>query len=69
MEKTTKQLYEEMANMMAEVSPYVNKFDKGVKNAGVKVRKAMQNIKNLAQQIRLTVSEEKAAMMAEKENA
>ena len=69
MEKNTKQLYEEMANLMAEVSPYVNKFDKGVKNAGVKVRKAMQNIKSLAQQIRLTVSEEKAAMMAEKNNA
>ena len=66
MEKTTKQLFEEMANLMAEMSPYVNKFDKGVKNAGVKVRKMCQSIKNLAQQMRITVSEEKAAMMAEK---
>ena len=40
------------------------KFDAGNNSAGTRVRKAMQNIKNLAQVVRLEVQEQKNAVMA-----
>ena len=40
------------------------KFDQGNNSAGTRVRKAMQNIKGLAQQVRLEVQEQKNSVTA-----
>ena len=40
------------------------KFSEGNNSAGTRVRKAMQNIKNLAQLVRLEVQEQKNSVLA-----
>ena len=40
------------------------KFDQGNNSAGTRVRKAMQNIKNLAQHVRVEVQEQKNSVTA-----
>ena len=50
----------EFANAIAEN----NKFSNGNNSAGPRLRKHMQNIKNLAQGIRLEVQSQKNAVMA-----
>ena len=42
----------------------VEKFAQGNKSAGTRIRKNMQNVKNLAQQIRVEVQEQKNAVVA-----
>ena len=42
----------------------VEKFEDGNKSAGTRIRKNMQNVKNLAQQIRVEVQEQKNAVVA-----
>ena len=41
-----------------------NKFSNGNNSAGTRLRKHMQNIKNLAQRIRVEVQDQKNAIMA-----
>ena len=42
----------------------VEKFEDGNKSAGTRIRKNMQDVKNLAQQIRVEVQEQKNAVAA-----
>lgn len=52
------QLLDEMADILDLLQDDVAKFEeKGNKAAGTRVRKAMQNIKTLAQDVRVYVSE------------
>jgi len=49
--------FEELKSVVAALEEDVTKFDeKGNKAAGTRVRKAMQNIKGLAQDVRVAVS-------------
>jgi hypothetical protein len=51
-------IYEQMKALLEEIQPDVEKFyDKGNKAAGTRIRKAMQNLKALAQAQRTEVSE------------
>lgn len=47
---------EKIENVLSEVKINVTKFNNGNKAAGVRVRKAMQDLKVLAQDIRVQVS-------------
>tara|TARA_R110000744_G_scaffold71215_2_gene143431 strand:+ start:881 stop:1063 length:183 start_codon:yes stop_codon:yes gene_type:complete len=49
--------YEMMLEVMNEANMDLAKFEAGNSSAGTRVRKAMQNVKDLAQQIRLAVQE------------
>lgn len=51
------ELYEQLKRMVAEVEEDMNKAKGGNKAAGTRVRKAMQDIKNTAQEIRKAVLE------------
>lgn len=53
---------EEMKAVIAECEKEAARFDKGIKTGGTKVRKAMQQIKAIAQEIRSRVAEIKATM-------
>jgi hypothetical protein len=54
------QTFEEIKNLVAAAEADVVKFsDKGNKAAGTRVRQAMQELKKLAQQLRLEVQEAK----------
>tara|TARA_R110002096_G_scaffold372554_1_gene565967 strand:+ start:62 stop:253 length:192 start_codon:yes stop_codon:yes gene_type:complete len=56
------QLFEDMKNAIEETQVDVNKFsEKGNNSAGTRVRKAMQAVKNLGQEIRKEISEQKNA--------
>jgi hypothetical protein len=56
------QLFEDMKNAIEETQVDVNKFaDKGNNSAGTRVRKAMQAVKNLGQEIRKEISTQKNA--------
>ena len=48
-----------ISEQLTEAIYDAEKFDQGNNSAGTRVRKAMQNIKNLAQQVRLEVQAEK----------
>lgn len=51
-------IYEQMKSLLEEIQPDMEKFyDKGNKAAGTRIRKAMQNLKSLAQDQRAEVSE------------
>lgn len=53
---------QEMINLLNEAKVDAGKFDKnGNKAAGTRLRKAMQDIKGMAQDIRVAVSEAKNA--------
>jgi hypothetical protein len=54
------QTFEEIKNLVAAAEADVAKFsDKGNKAAGTRVRQAMQELKKLAQQLRIEVQEAK----------
>ncbi|NBV27566.1 histone H1 [bacterium] len=53
--------FQEIKNLIDRIEPEFHKFaEKGNKAAGTRVRVAMQELKRLAQQIRLEVQEQKA---------
>jgi len=55
--------FEEIKALIESVSEYVDKFyAKGNKAAAVRIRKSMQEVKNLAQELRLHVQETKNNM-------
>ena len=63
MDEISKTLY----NMSKQLGDAVNdaeKFDAGNNSAGTRVRKAMQNIKSLAQNVRLEVQSQKNGVLA-----
>ena len=53
------ELYDEMQNLINDSQGDVTKFVNGNNSAGTRVRKAMQTIKNLAQEVRVEVQEQK----------
>jgi len=59
--KKISEIYDKLIETVQGVNDDVKKFDGGNKSAGTRVRKAMQDIKVIAQEIRETVSEIKNA--------
>ena len=57
-------LYDELQNIINDSQSDVTKFVEGNNSAGTRVRKAMQNIKNLAQQVRVEIQNQKHAVTA-----
>ena len=57
-------MYQEIATNLEESMNDLEKFEEGNMSAGTRVRKNMQGIKNLAQQVRLEVQEMKNAVAA-----
>jgi hypothetical protein len=51
------QTYEQLKNMVAEIEDDVRKAAGGNKAAGTRVRKQMQDVKNLAQDLRKKILE------------
>jgi len=58
------QLIENMETQLHEAAGETMKFIGGNNSAGTRVRKAMQNIKNLAQHVRVEVQEQKNSVTA-----
>ena len=56
--------YQEMLEMLQDSINDVEKFTEGNKSAGTRIRKTMQNVKNLAQVIRVEVQEQKNTVEA-----
>lgn len=55
--------YEELKTIILELEGDIDKFYvKGNKSAAVRIRKSMQDIKNLAQELRLHVQETKNSL-------
>lgn len=55
--------FEEIKRLVLEAEEDVNKFYiKGNKSAAVRIRRAMQDIKNVAQEVRLHVQETKNSL-------
>ena len=52
-------LYDELQNVINDGQSDVTKFVEGNNSAGTRVRKAMQNIKKLAQEVRVEVQDQK----------
>ena len=52
-------LYDEMQNLINDSSVDVTKFIEGNNSAGTRVRKAMQKVKALAQEVRVEVQDQK----------
>ena len=52
-------LYDELQNIINDSQSDVTKFVEGNNSAGTRVRKAMQTVKSLAQNIRVEVQEQK----------
>jgi len=57
-------LYNKMCLTLEKGIEDVEKFEEGNKSAGTRIRKNMQDVKNLAQQIRVEVQEMKNAVVA-----
>jgi len=57
-------LYNKMCITLEKGINDVEKFEDGNKSAGTRIRKTMQEVKNLAQQIRVEVQEMKNAVAA-----
>ena len=57
-------LYNEMLVNLEKGIADIEKFEDGNKSAGTRIRKNMQTVKNLAQQIRVEVQEVKNAVTA-----
>lgn len=53
------EIFEQIKETVNNVETDVNKFDNGNNAAGTRVRKAMQDLKALAQEMRVTVQEVK----------
>lgn len=64
MNKTIKNLLEGMQDVLIDAIKDAEKFDNGNSAAGTRVRKYMQDIKNIAQDVRTTVSDVKNAKKA-----
>jgi len=63
MDEITKTLHN-MSEQLATAINDAEKFDAGNNSAGTRVRKAMQNIKSLAQSVRLEVQAQKNGVLA-----
>ena len=63
MDEISKTLYN-MSEQLADAINDAEKFDAGNNSAGTRVRKAMQNIKSLAQNVRLEVQAQKNGVLA-----
>ena len=57
-------MYQEIATNLEESMNDLEKFEEGNMSAGTSVRKTMQIIKTLAQQIRVEVQEQKNVVVA-----
>ena len=57
-------LYTQMLNNLEQGIEDMQKFEDGNASAGTRVRKNMQNIKDLAQKVRVEVQEKKNAVLA-----
>ena len=57
-------MYQEIATNLEQGMTDLEKFEEGNMSAGTRVRKNMQIIKTLAQQIRVEVQEQKNAVLA-----
>ena len=64
MENKVTTLLKNMEQQFHEATHDAMKFTEGNNSAGTRVRKAMQNIKNLAQQVRLEVQHQKNGVTA-----
>ena len=56
--------FDDLQNVINDCQADVTKFVDGNNSAGTRVRKYMQNIKNLAQRVRIEVQEQKHAIAA-----
>ena len=56
-------LLQKMGNELNNVETDAEKFVEGNNSAGTRLRKAMQNIKNIAQQVRVEVQNQKNAVL------
>ena len=54
-------LYDELQNVVNDCQSDVTKFVDGNNSAGTRVRKAMQAVKSLAQEVRVEVQDQKNA--------
>jgi len=63
MDEISKTLHN-MSEQLADAINDAEKFDAGNNSAGTRVRKAMQNIKSLAQNVRLEVQSQKNGVLA-----
>jgi len=63
MNKVTR-IYNELLIALEKGIDDVEKFEDGNKSAGTRIRKNMQNVKDLAQKVRLEVQEQKNAVIA-----
>ena len=54
-------LYDELQNVINDNQNDVTKFVEGNNSAGTRVRKAMQTVKSLAQEVRVEVQDQKNA--------
>ena len=52
-------LYDDLQNVINDNQSDVTKFVEGNNSAGTRVRKAMQTVKSLAQEVRVEVQEQK----------
>jgi hypothetical protein len=53
--------FQEIKNLISQIEPEFQKFtEKGNKAAGTRVRVAMQELKKLAQQIRIDIQDQKS---------
>ena len=57
-------LYQNIADILEQGVTDVEKFEAGNMSAGTRVRKNMQTVKDLAQKVRITVQEQKNAVVA-----
>ena len=64
MESEITMILENIQRQVDEALVDAVKFDNGNNSAGTRVRKAMQNIKGLAQEVRIEVQEQKNAVPA-----
>ena len=64
MENKVSKLFDEMQNILNDSQNDVTKFCEGNNSAGTRVRKVMQSMKALAQEIRAEVQEQKNAAWA-----
>ena len=64
MDNKVMNLFRTIGEQFNEAAQDAGKFVEGNNSAGTRVRKAMQNIKNLAQQVRIEVQEQKNSVTA-----
>ena len=64
LENNVIKLFQKMETEIEKCIPDAEKFIEGNNSAGTRVRKAMQTVKNLAQQIRVEVQNQKNSVTA-----